>query len=199
VAKALTAKWWSLCGLVIAAALLILPFLTPSVLANSLVISPYITEVEISPGTTARVIFFIENGLDSNYTFHFSIAEPLNLREDFANLPDSTWIKLDPEHIALAPGERGWVEVEVAIPSLEGIKGQKWQADISIACEEQPLLSSNAVILITAGKPSPESTNWAMVGGLVLSSVVGVVLWNHHHEQKRNEWPTGLKTKHWIK
>jgi len=71
VAKALTAKWWSLCGLVIAAALLILPFLTPSVLANSLVISPYITEVEISPGTTARVIFFIENGLDQQLYLSF--------------------------------------------------------------------------------------------------------------------------------
>lgn len=198
-AKALTAKWWSLCGLVIAAALLILPFLTPPVLANSLVISPYITEVEISPGTTARIMISIENGLDSNYTFHFSIADPLNLREGFANLPDSTWIRLDPEHIALAPGEREWMSVEIIIPANEGLEGQKWQANIGIACEEQPLLSSNAVVLITTGKLSPESTNWAMVGGLVLSSVVGAVLWNHHHEQKRNEWPTGLKTKHWIK
>lgn len=184
---------------IIIGTVLLLPFLSLSpILAESLSSSPNITELEMLPGTTARIVLSVENQADTSSTLYFMVVQPTNLKEGYTNLPDYSWINLNTGDIELASGERYWAVVILSIPDDETLKGQKWQANINITCRDQPLLSINYILLVSVGEASPQGINWGMIGIIAATSVMVVIIWNRWAEKQRAEWPTGLKTKHWL-
>ena len=184
---------------IIIGTVLLLPFLSSSpILAESLSSSPTITELEMLPGTTARIVLSVENQADTSSTLYFMVAQPTNLKEGYTSLPDYSWINLNTGDIELASGEQYWAVVVLSIPDDETLKGQKWQANIDITCRDQPLLSSNYILLVSVGEASPQGINWGMIGIIAATSVMVVIIWNRWVEKQRAEWPTGLKTKHWV-
>jgi len=66
---------------IITGTVILLPFLSLSpVLAESLVSSPNITELEMLPGTTARIVLSVENRADTSHAFHLTLDQITNLR-----------------------------------------------------------------------------------------------------------------------
>ena len=181
-----------------AGTVLLVAFSAVPVLAGSLAISPSSTELEMLPGTTARVVLSVENGLDSGYTFRFSPAQASHPREGYGTFPDLSWLSVDPQDKELAPGERGWVTIRLSVPDDEGLTGQGWVAAIEMVCEEQPLLNSEFLLLVSVGKASRPRPDWEIGGGIVVTCLVGAVLWNRWKEMQRAEWTTGLRSKHWL-
>jgi len=178
---------------------LLLPFLSPSaILAGSLSSSPNITELEMLPGTTAKIVLSVENQAETSSTFYFMPAQPTNLKEGYASLPDFSWLNLNTGDIELASGERYWAVIVLSIPEDKTLKGQKWQANIIVTCRDQPLLSSNYILLVSVGEAPPQGINWGMIGIIAATSAVVVIIWNRWVEKQRAEWPNGLKTKHWV-
>ena len=178
---------------------LLLPFLSSSpILAGSLSSSPNITELDMLPGTTAKIVLSVENQADTSSTFYFMPAQPTNLKEGYASLPDFSWLNLNTGDIELASGERYWAAIVLSIPDDKTLKGQKWQANIDVTCRNQPLLSSNYILLVSVGEASPQGINWGMIVLIATVSAIGVAIWNRWEEKQRAEWPTGLKTKHWV-
>lgn len=169
------------------------------VAAGSLVISPHTIELEVAPGTSATVMLSLENGLGSSYTFHLFSTSGSNLRDGYTHFPDVSSLRIDPEDFSLAPGERRWVSVTISIPDELGLEGQRWQANIEISCQDEPLLTSEVIILVTVPHPYAPTASWATAGGIILTSLTGILFWNWHSERARNKWTTGLKRKHWIK
>ena len=178
---------------------LLLPFLSSSpILAGSLSSSPSITELEMLPGTTAKIVLSVENQAETSSTFYFMPAQPTNLKEGYASLPDFSWLNLNTGDIELASGERYWAVIVLSIPNDKTLKGQKWQANIIVTCRDQPLLSSNYILLVSVGEAPPQGINWGMIGIIAATSAVVVIIWNRWVEKQRAEWPNGLKTKHWV-
>ena len=197
-AQTIMRKFIRLFSIVIGTVLL-LPFLSSSLaLAGSVASSPNINELEMLPGTTAKIVLSIENRADTSSTFHFIVDQPTNLKEGYTNFPDLSWLSLNTEDIELASGEQYWAVVYLSIPDDENLKGQKWQANIDITCREQPLLSSNYILLVSVGEASPQGIDWGMVGIITAASAIAIIIWNRWKEKQRAEWTTGLKTKHWV-
>ena len=184
---------------IITGTVLLFSFLLSSpILASSLSSSPHITELEMLPGTTAKIVLSVENQADTSSTLYFMPAQPTNLKEGYTRLPDYSWLNLNTRDIELASGERYWAVIVLSIPDDESLKGQKWQVNIDINSRDQPLLSSNYIILVSVSEASPQGANWGMIGIITATSVVAVIIWNRWLEKQRAEWPTGLKTKHWV-
>jgi len=176
--------------------LLLLPF--SPVFAGSLVISPNSTEIEVLPGTTVRIVLSVENGLGRSYNFHFSPAQLTNVPEGYDSFPDLSWLNLISGNTLLAPGERTWVTVEIAVPDNESLVGQKWTVSIDISCDGEPLLNDSSIILVTVGQARTARPDWLIGGGIITVSMIGGVLWTRWKDMQRAEWPTGLKTGHWL-
>jgi len=184
---------------IITGTVILLPFLSLSpVLAESLVSSPNITELEMLPGTTARIVLSVENRADTSHTFHLTLDQITNLREGYTIFPDLSWLNLNTEDIELASGEQYWVLVFLSVPDDESLKGQKWQANINITCREQPLLSTNCILMISVGEAFPPGINWGMIVIIAVASAIAVITWNRWKDKQRAKWSTGLKTKHWV-
>ena len=184
---------------IITGTVILLPFLSLSpVLAESLVSSPNITELEMLPGTTARIVLSVENRADTSHAFHLTLDQITNLREGYTIFPDLSWLNLNTEDIELASGEQYWVLVFLSVPDDESLKGQKWQANINITCREQPLLSTNCILMISVGEAFPPGINWGMIVIIAVASAIAVITWNRWKDKQRAKWSTGLKTKHWV-
>ena len=184
---------------IITGTVILLPFLSLSpVLAESLVSSPNITELEMLPGTTARIVLSVENRADTSHTFHLTLDQITNLGEGYTRFPDLSWLNLNTEDIELASGEQYWVLVFLSVPDDESLKGQKWQANINITCREQPLLSTNCILMISVGEAFPPGINWGMIVIIAVASAIAVITWNRWKDKQRAKWSTGLKTKHWV-
>ena len=184
---------------IITGTVILLPLLSLSpVLAESLVSSPNITELEMLPGTTARIVLSVENQADTSHTFYFTLDQISNPREGYTKFPDPSWLNFNTGDIELASGEQHWLLVYLSIPDDESLKGQKWQANINITCREQPLLSSNCILMISVGKASPLGINWGIISIIAVSSAVAVITWNRWKDKGRAKWSTGLKTRHWL-
>jgi len=184
--------------IIIGMVLLLLFLSSSAILAGSLSSSPSITELDMLPGTKAKIVLSIENQADTSSTFYFMPAQPTNLKEGYGNLPDFSWFNLNTGDIELASGERYWAVIVLSIPDDKTLKGQKWQANIDVTCRNQPLLSSNYILLVSVGEASPQGINWGMIGIIAATSAIVVITWNRWAEKQRAEWPTGLKTKHWV-
>lgn len=57
-------------------------------------------------------------------------SDKSKLRKQFQNIPDINWIKMDPEHIELNPGEIGYSDIVIAIPDENEYYGKKYQVNI---------------------------------------------------------------------
>ena len=184
---------------IITGTVLLFSFLLSSpILASSLSSSPHITELEMLPGTTARIVLSVENQADTSSTLYFMPAQPTNLKEGYTNLPDFSWLNLNTGDVELALDEQYWAVIVLSIPDDKTLKGQKWQANIDVTCRNQPLLSSNYILLVSVSEASPPGINWGMIGIIAATSAIVVIIWNRWAEKQRAEWPTGLKTKHWV-
>ncbi len=180
------------------ATLLLLLFSFSTVSAASLIISPHTTELEMSPGTTGRMVLSVENGLQRSYDFRFSPAQLQNPPKGYDNFPDLSWLTLISEDTLLAPGERAWVMVEIVIPDDESLVGQKWAVSIDVSCTGEPFLNDNAVILVIVGQAQPARPDWFIGSSIIAVSMIGGVLWTRWKDKQRIEWTTGLKTRHWL-
>lgn len=166
--------------------------------AQGLTLSPHSINLEMMPGTSARVMLTLQNGLEHTYSFQFSPQYPSRLREGYTSCPDISWFSVQPAHLSLAPGEQGWVSLEVAIPDDKGLVGQRWQTDIRVSCGEEPLLRSEVTVLVEVGEAPSRVVNWVVGGGTLVFSLAGVILWGRHRKRERDTWATGLKRRHWI-
>jgi hypothetical protein len=181
-------------------AVTLLPFLLlfSPVFAGSLVISPNSTEIEVLPGTTVRIVLSVENGLERSYNFHFSPAQLTDAMDGYNSFPDLSWFNLISGNILLAPGERTWVIVEITVPDNDSLVGQKWAVSIDISCDGEPLLNDSSIILVSVGQAQAARPDWLIGGGIIAVSMIGGVLWTRWKDMQRAEWPTGLKTGHWL-
>jgi hypothetical protein len=185
-------------GFMITATLLLFFLSISPALAGSLVISPGSTAMEVLPGTTGRIVISVENGLGRSYSFRFSPAQMQNLPEGYSEFPDLSWLNLITEDTLLAPGEKTWVTVEVAVPDDESLLGQKWAISIDISCPGEPLLNDSSIILVTVDQARPARPDWFIGGGIIAASMIGAVLWTQWKDRQRAEWTTGLKARHWL-
>jgi hypothetical protein len=185
-------------GITMATTLLLLLVPFSPVLAGSLVISPSSNAMEVLPGTTGRMVISAENGLEREYDFRFSPAQIQNPPEGYSEFPDLSWLNLIVEDTLLAPGEKTWVTVEIAVPDDESLIGQKWAVNIDISCLGEPLLNDSSIILVTVHRARPARPDWLIGGGIIAASMIGAVLWTRWKDRQRAEWTTGLKTGHWL-
>jgi hypothetical protein len=144
------------------------------------------------------MVLSVENGLRRSYDFRFSSAQIKSPPKGYDNFPDLSWLKIITGDTLLAPGERTWVTVEIAVPDDESLVGQRWAISIDVSCTGEPILNDNAVILVTVGQPQPVRPDWLIGGGIVAVSMIGGVLWTRWKDKQRTEWMTGLKTRHWL-
>jgi hypothetical protein len=179
-------------------ALLLCLVMSVPVFAGSLAISPNTTELRVLPGTTSSIILSMENGLENSYNFGFSSSQLHDPPDGYNSFPDLSWIQLVVGDTLLAPGEQAWLTAEIVIPDDERLVGQKWAVSIDISCAEEPLLHDSSIILVTVGQAQPPYPQWGFGGGIMAVGVIGAVLWTRWKDRQRNEWATGLKTKHWL-
>ena len=185
-------------GFSAAVALLLLLMSFSPVFAGSLVVSPSTTELEVFPDTTTRIVLSVENGLERSYDFRFSPAQLQNPPEGYSRFPDLSWISITSGDTLLAPGERTWVTVEIAVPDDDSLIGQKWAVSIDISCIGEPLFNDSSIILVTVGQAGPVRPDWFIGGGILAVSMTGAFIWTRWKDRQRAEWTTGLKTGHWL-
>ena len=166
-------------------------------LAGSLVTSPGIIELAVLPGTTARAVLSVENGLDRTCTVAFSPVSPKTLEAGYVNLPRSSWLTLDTAITQVPPDERAWTVAEITVPDDEGLRGQKWQIEIVAVCQEEPLLKGAYTILVTVGGADRQRTSWWTAGGIIAAALAGAIAWGRWRTARRSAWPTGLKAGDW--
>ena len=140
----------------LAVTLLLLLLTSSPALAGNLVISPNSTALEVLPGTTARMVISVENGLGRSYSFNFSPAQLQNPPEGYSEFPDLSWINLTVDDTLLAPGERTWVTVEISIPDDERLPRQKW-----VPNPNTKWLLGFRLVSIRSGSSNPVSSKFA--------------------------------------
>lgn len=185
-------------GFAVTVVLLLSLVMSVPVFAGSLTTSPNTTELRVLPGTTSSIILSMENGLERSYSFGFSSSQLPDPPDGYNSFPDLSWIQLVAGDTSLKPGEQVWLTAEIIIPDDESLVGQKWAVSIDISCAEEPLLHDSSIILITVGQAQPPYSTWGFGGGIMAVGVIGAVLWTRWKDRQRNEWTTGLKTKHWL-
>lgn len=91
------------------------------------------------------------------------ISDKNYLRKKFENIPDTSWIKFNPEKLNLKPGEEGIADIIITIPNKKEYFNQKYQVDIG-AVSSSPqgfsvALGVESVLLFTTAKEGEIVTN----------------------------------------
>lgn len=86
---------------------------------------------------------------------------------------------------------------EISVPDDDSPAGQRWQVDIQVHCQEDPLLRGDYTILLSVGGAAGPRADWRLPAGIAGTSLAAALAWIRWRERRRTAWPTGLKAGHW--